>query len=197
MPLYLNPESLTEAVERLAHSRARPALCDFLILKRAMTLAGVGTVALSLKDEIFMTSVRQLSLASPAGSEIVTPDPYFNPFGAARDAKHGWRTKKYPSNGTADTVTGPSWQQITEIVSQPPRVVRLREGYEAHLTAIVLQSGTATPSIVDAATWFFRFDDLESTIGASPGDESITDAFTAAVGLTESERQALFPGDTE
>jgi hypothetical protein len=192
MPLYLSADVLSGAVERLASSRARPSLCDFLILKNAMAAAGRPTVTLSLKDEIYMESVDRLALASPSGSDTATPEPYFNPFGGARENKHGWRTVKYPSNGPPDTVNGPSWRPITEIVSQGPRVIRLRQGYEEHLNAIVLQIGGEAPSILDAAAWFFRFDDIQESVVESPDEESIVQAFAAAVGLTLTERQILF-----
>ncbi len=191
MPLYLSADVLSGAVERLASSRARPGLCDFLILKNAMA-PSKPTVTLSLKDEVYMESVDRLALASPPGSDTATPEPYFNPFGGARENKHGWRTEKYPSNGPPDTVNGPSWQPITEIVSQGPRVVRLRQGYEEHLNAIVSQTLGEAPSIVDAAVWFFRFDDIQASVGESPEEESIVQAFVTAVGLTLTERQIVF-----
>lgn len=192
MPLYLSADFLAGAVARLGASRARPRICDFLILKHAMAAAGDPTVTLSLKDPTYMASVNQLALAAPSGSATVTPEPYFNPFGAARENKHGWRTEKYPSNGPPDTVTGANWNSITEIVSNAPRVIKLRQGYEGHLTTIVPQTGDDAPAILDAAAWFFRFEDIEGPIGTSPGDESVVDAFVAAVGLTLTERQILF-----
>jgi hypothetical protein len=192
MPLYLSDEYLAGAVKRLASSRAFPRLCDFLILKHAMAIADTTTVTLSLTDATYMTAVDQLTLAAPPDYDKVITEPYFNPFGTAREGKLGWRTKKYPSNGPPDTVNGPSWQPITEIVSQGPRVVSWREGYEDHLTAIVPETGEAPPSLLDAAAWFYRFSDLE-VVAESPSDESILDAFVQAIGLTPSEQAILFP----
>lgn len=57
MATYLKPELLSGAVSRLASSRAQRGFIDFLILKRALRLAGSATVPFSMKDEHFIVEV--------------------------------------------------------------------------------------------------------------------------------------------
>lgn len=188
---FVSAEYLQEAVTRLGQSRARPGLCDFLVLKCAMAL-GDGTVTLSLKDEVFMQGVRRLALAVPEGAQAVTPEPFFNPFGASREIKQGWRTKKYPSNGPPDTVSGPNWNRVIDVLSQGPRRVQFKSDYIDHLPGVVVGSDGDFPKELDIAAWFFRFEDVEQRVGTSQDETALVQAFVLDVALTPAERTVIF-----
>jgi hypothetical protein len=149
-------------------------------------------VTLSLRDSTYMTAVKRMAAVAPDGEAAQMPEPFFNPFGASRENRHGWRTAKYPSNGPPDTVNGPSWNPIIEVISHGPRVVKLREDYLDHLPSVVITGDGPYPGVLDAAEWFFRFDDLETSLGPSVDESALIQAFETQVGLTSSERTVIY-----
>lgn len=190
--MYVSADSLEEAVARLRVSAARPALCDFFIVKHAMT-QGDGSVTLSLTDETYMSSVRALTAVYTAPGEEPLP-PFFNPFGTAREARRGWRTEKYPSNGPPDTVNGPAWKRVIDVVAERPRRVRFLSGYVGELPAVLSNLDGEPPSIEDCATWYHRDRDVDPLMG---GDDlrpsaALLEAFVAETGLSALEREAIF-----
>jgi hypothetical protein len=190
MALFVTSEALREAVQRLTVSSVRPSLCDFLIVKHAMT-QGDGTVTLSLQDETYMTSVRVLAAVN-APDERELP-PFFNPFGTKREGRRGWRTAKYPSNGPPDTVNGPGWKRVIDVLSEGPRRVRFTDDYLDHLPSVIAISEGPAPLIEDCAVWLHRGRDLDSASTPRAGSaEDLTDAFVAEVGLTPGEHTAIF-----
>jgi hypothetical protein len=190
MALYLSSEVLEEAVERLGKCRAHRGLGDFLIVKRAMAQGG-SPVKVVPSDKHFMAAINQIALATNDTS-ISVPQPFFNPFGSSREIKRGWRTKKYPSNGTCDTVTGPKWTDVFEVVSHGPREVEFQDDYVEHLQGVVMTGSGPYPKPFDIAAWFFRFDDVEAIVGSSPTEEDLVAAFEEAVGLTDDEKDVIY-----
>jgi hypothetical protein len=189
MSLYLDSDALAGAVVRLGSSNARPSLCDFLVLKLAMA-QGDGSVTLSLRDVTYMNSVTALAAINGASGKGLPP--FFNPFGAAREKKRGWRTGKYPSNGPPDTVNGPGWKKIIDVLSERPRRVRFTGDYLEHLVKVVLTADGVRPRIQDAAVWFYRAHDLEAFLGPNSTVDELAESFLAEIGLTTEEQDALF-----
>jgi len=191
MATYLTAESLGEAVSRLMVANVRPSFCDFLIVKHAMT-QGDGTVTLSLNDTTYMASVRALTEVVTGPGERVLP-PFFNPFGTRREARRGWRTDKYPSNGPPDTVNGPSWKRVIEVLDERPRRVEFTPNYVDDLLRVFGRASGAPPTLLDCATWYFRGRDIESMVGpTTPTPEGLVDGFLADTGLTRPERARIF-----
>ena len=109
MTSYLSPATIKAAVDRLGESRAQSSLLDYLIFKRALLhtqAEGSGsTVVTGTKSQPYVKAIDELSrVADPTESDR----PYFSPFGARREPGRGFKTKKYPSNGSSDTVS--RWQ---------------------------------------------------------------------------------------
>ena len=195
MAVFVSAERLRGAVERLASSRATQRLVDFLILKRAMRRGDDDTVRLSTKDEVFTGSIDDLMRCAPPDREEWQGPPLINVFGTGRHGDKGYRSQKYYSNGTAVTV--PRWSMM-EIVSEGPRVVRLSPSYQDGLEDFLLVgSGGPKPQVVDAATWYFRFQDLEERFGSTPTDEQLLEGFLQDLGLTEEEVNVLFEANGE
>lgn len=190
MAVFISADRLVNAVERLAASRATQRLVDFLILKRAMRRGDSDSVRLSTKDEVFTGSIDDLMRCAPSGRDEWQGQPLINVFGTGRHGDKGYRSQKYYSNGTAVTV--PRWSMM-EIVSEGPRVVQLDSSYEEGLEDFLLVgSGGPKPRLVDAATWFFRFHDLEDRFGSAPTDEQLVEGFVTDLGLTDQEVLTLF-----
>jgi hypothetical protein len=191
MARYITAESLAEAVSRLAASNARPSLCDFLIVKHAMT-QGDGTVSLSLADETYMSSVQAFARVLTNPDEVALP-PFFNPFGTMREARRGWRTEKYPSNGPPDTVNGPGWKRVIDVLSEGPRRVRLTSDYLDHLPKVISKAGGPRPSIEDSALWYYRSKDIKSVVGRVEAPlYDLVQGFVTETGLSSAERAAIF-----
>ncbi len=198
MPLYYpGGRTLAEAVERLSTSRAKPSLCEFLILKQAMT-QGDGTVTLSLGDQTYRNAVDALTRILTWAHEE-PPQPYFNPFGTARERTRGWRSKKYPSNGPPVTVPGPGWSQVIEILSQRPRRVHFTTDYLDHLPPMILRGGGPArnveppPLLDDCAVWLHRERPVESTgVNEQEVLDRMIETFLEQTGLSDAERVLIF-----
>lgn len=229
MSIYLSAETLAEAVGRLQASSAKSRLVDYLILRRALVLGAeddaeradmlAGQVTLSMKDTVFMQSMYEMAAATrtPA-SDAAAPEsvfdaealaqstaggwqgqPYFQVLGTAGETEHGYRTRKYRSNGTADTVTKGIFIQrgLVEIVPNTrPREVRLGPGNTPEVIAEVFLGSGAKPRLDDFAAWWFRSTDLEAHFGPTPTVEDLASAVVSDLGLSAEEVTALF-GDGE
>src|SRR5690349_9333667 len=120
MPLYASEQSLKEAVDRLAISTGTSSLTDFLIFKRALKIAKdtarqakisePDAVITGMRSESFVKAIEEFTLTVPPGSADPRSieNPYYLPFGSKRDQTLGYRTRKFPSNGSSDTVS--RWQ---------------------------------------------------------------------------------------
>jgi hypothetical protein len=189
MSVYLAEEELADSVRRLQDSRADSSLADFLILKRAMAINGTTRVELSTQDAAFTQAVSEF-VQVPDGPDGATV--WFNPFGTAREVPLGYRTAKYPSNGTAVTVG--HWSEIVDVVGRErARIVEFKEGYESKLANRLLVRGDRPlPRLADAASWFNRATDLENILHDPTDEGELSDKFVEAVGLNEAEIAVLF-----
>jgi hypothetical protein len=200
LPRFISANRLKEAVARLRDSAARPRLVEYLILKRAMRLGGSDKVSLSQRNTHFMQAIKEMASCSSAESEAAWHgSPFFVVFGTVREAEQGYRSAKYVSNGTADTVGG--WLStgggIVELVGTRPRVVKFGPGYSASkLTEFFLADG-ARPRLDDAACWWFRFTNLEERFGDSTTISQLKAAFCSDLGLGQEEIAALFEPEAE
>lgn len=208
MSLYLDAETIESAIEELSNCSAAPTLTDYLVFKRALVIAQTSAVE---NDEpspqVVVTGTTSTAFAAAVDEVAATalPDmgstwrgqPYFSPFGAARDKGRGFKSKKYPSNGPSDTVGG--WQ------SRPNRPLQIVEDTRPKQYQIVPKpareladfffpksSTGQRPSLVHFAYWWLRFTDVEARFGRDPTDEAMVAATVADFGLTQVEIDALF-----
>jgi hypothetical protein len=211
MPIYLAKQTLKEAVERLSRSSAQSSLGDYLIFKRALQIrreqsgsdAGqVTSVVTGLMSDHFVRAIRELALRLPIDGSVneELENPYFVPFGAAREKHRGYRGSKFPSNGSSDTVG--RWQSrpnppIVLVPDTSPKEFRFEPRDRDGLVNFFIKGAKTgvsvnLPRLLDAAIWWFRFIDLEDRFGAQPTVEQLERAFMKDLGLTETEQMSLF-----
>jgi hypothetical protein len=208
MSLYLDAETIDSAIEELSQCSATPTLTDYLVFKRALVIAKASAVD---KDEPAPAAVVTGTTSSAfvdAVNEVaatVRPDmesawegqPYFSPFGAARDKGRGFKSKKYPSNGPSDTVGG--WQsrpnrplKIVEDTSPKQYLILQKSSSELADFFFPKSSTGQRPSLVHFAYWWLRFADLEARFGLDPTDGEMVAATVTDFGLTQVEIDSLF-----
>jgi hypothetical protein len=188
MARYLAAEEVKASVQRLQDSRADSSLVDFLILKRAMSINESSRVELSTQDHSFMQAVSEFV----QGTDAAGTPLWFNPYGTAREVPLGYRTGKYPSNGTAVTVG--HWTELVDVVDRnKARIVAFKEGYEARLAGRLLVRGDRPlPRLGDAAVWFYRIADLDDIAKGTVEVSDLIASFVASVGLEKTETGVLF-----
>jgi hypothetical protein len=200
--IYLPSDLIKHAVDRLGESRAQPKLVDYLILKRGLDLAGGASsrVVTGMSSPTFQQAVREWVQVRPTSAAGMH---YFNPFGAARSKDNGYRSDKYPSNGTSDTATG--WAgslsnpPFVAVPDSKPRAFTYVAVAAADLERAFLNAETADPSLnrkpklSDTAVWWLRERDLE-TAGLDDTAEwsDLVNTLKAEVGLTDIEIGAIF-----
>jgi energy-coupling factor transporter ATP-binding protein EcfA2 len=198
MAKYLSSESIRAATQRLIDSRAKSGLVDFLVLKRALARAQANEVPFSSTDANFTGAMGDLAATYPAGIAHPAPakfSPFVKVFGTAGADKYV--TKKWLTNGPADTLSGPKWtSSVIRIEGSNPRRGSLRAGHQKHLATLLLKAGSQLPALSDAAIWYHRATDLEARLGR-PADTTrlvgrMRDSFIAELGLTGDEAAALF-----
>lgn len=203
MTSYLNQATIKAAVDRLGESRAQSSLLDYLIFKRALLhtqAEGAGTtVVTGTKSKPYTTAIDELSrVADPAESDR----PYFSPFGARRDGGRGFKNKKYPSNGSSDTVS--RWQSkparpIEFVPGTSPKEFVPIERTAAELGGFFLVAAkpsgpTDRPRLTDLAIWLYRSTDLAS-LGVTEGQIDtavLVDETVIALALTDVEIAGIF-----
>lgn len=213
MTLYLSQQTLKEAVDRLAVAAVQSSLADYLIFKRALkngldaaresNEAEPDIVVTGTKAEPFVRAIEELTLRVPRDTEDPKDldNPYYLPFGSKRDSTLGYRTKKYPSNGSSDTVS--RWQARTAkpLVLVPgtrPKAFRLEERSQKDLTEFFSVKSAQEnfsgerPRLLDTAVWWFRFTDFEERFGGEPSPEQMIQGFIADFDLKQAEINALF-----
>src|SRR5437016_6051428 len=125
MPKFISASRLKQAVERLGSSSALQRFVDLLVLKRALrrieldkSVKRKGAVVLSLNNPDFTGAIDDVMAWSTGGSDESTDleFPYINIFGTSSHEDLGYRSDKYPSNGTAVTVASPPWRSITALL---------------------------------------------------------------------------------
>lgn len=197
MARYLSAPTIRQSVQRLIDSRAKSGLMEFLVLKRALTRSGKPTIPFSMTDPDFTGAMNDLAATYPTGIAL-DPPPKFSPFvkvfGTAGAEKYV--TKKWRTNGPADTLSGPKWKSVVEVEGSNPRRGSLKADHEQHLAALLLKSGAQLPALTDAAVWYHRAENLETLLGgAADGatlEEQLRAAFVAQLGLNEEELATLF-----
>jgi len=207
MSLYLSPEIIQSAVDRLGKSCATPTLTDFLIFKRALVLErqdaransidpeSVETVTTGTLKQTFVQAVFDLAAYDP--SEAIQ-ERFYCPMGAFRDKTKGFRKKNYHSNGSSDTAG--RWQSR----NNPPLVLvkdtkPKQFSFTHDVTPNSLRSffhvagiGAPLPKLIDVAVWFFRAIDLQDAFGESPTEEDLIAGLVSNLALNSMEILALF-----
>jgi len=202
MTRYLAADTLHETVERLGSSGANPTLTDWLVFKRALvntqkTSPKAVAVATGLESRPFQDAIIEVAGCAQAGNALGwTGQPFFSPFGFARDKQHGFKGPKYPSNGPSDTVAG--WQSrstppLQLVPSSKPKQYKFEARTGPELRAFFLKKDDSPPpSLIDAARWWFRGRDVQSAAGQDPTCKQLCDAFIKELALQPSEVAALF-----
>jgi hypothetical protein len=193
LALFISAVRIAEALNRAGNSKAKAGLLDFLIVKRTFAIKGATAVAITQSEPAYVTALSQLANCNTSSS----PAPYINIF-AITDSSHGYRSAKFPSNGTNTTIAGNSWNPIIDLTSEKPRKASLRAGYEGHLERLLLKasSGETKPSLDEVAIWYHRRDDVDGLVAGITDPEGRLQAlrahFTSDLGLTNIEIDHLF-----
>ncbi len=202
MALYLAPDLIKRAVDRLRVSRAQSRLLEYLIFRRALVLSGgMGSeVVTGMASPQFQQSIREWARIRPDAE----PAPhFFNPFGTGEATDGGFRTDKFPSNGASDTVgrwgnamTDPPFVRVKGV---SPMTFTFTAITSAELEKNFLRAETTDPDknkkprFADTAIWWLRDRDLE-TLGLTEQAE-LSDLITtlrSEVGLSSDEESAIF-----
>ena len=202
MAKFLSSETIRSATQRLIDSRAKSGLVDFLVLKHALARAQTNEVPFSSTDADFIGAMVALAATYPAGLPHTAPakfSPFVKVFGTAGAEKYV--TKKWRTNGPADTLSGPKWTSVVQIEGSNPRRGSLKAGHENSLTTLLLKAGAQLPALTDAAIWYHRADDLETRFGTVPDatklDDCLRESFINELGLTGGEVAALFDATSQ
>jgi len=172
-------------------------MVDFLILKRALRRAQddkagkhKDMVELSQNNPHLVGAISDLLAWQGDDSEF----PYINVYGTAKHDDRGYRSDKYPSNGTAVTVASPPWRRIAELIGERPRLVKFRDDYVGQLGRFFLKRNGDSPRLLDSAVWFFRAQDLSPYMAKDSKRtfDRIVKAYGQALGLTAAEIDQLF-----
>lgn len=148
-----------------------------------------------MKSAPFVQAIDEMALCVPR-EELATWDrqPFFLPFGAARDAARGYKSAKYPSNGPDNTAAGWQTTSTTPVKLVPdtrPReweiVERSGEEYAGFLLVRSSEDGER-PRLLDAACWWARFTPFES----APSEQALIEKLVGDLGLTEVEKSSIF-----
>lgn len=175
---------------------------DFLVLKRALVRAGAKEVPFSSTDANFTGAMSNLAATYPVGIVHTAPaqfSPFVKVFGTAGAEKYV--TKKWLTNGPADTLSGPKWTSVVQIKGSKPRRGSLKVDHEPHLGALLLKAGSRLPALTDAAIWYHRATDLDNEFGSIADSDQLDDyvcqSFTKQLALTDEEIAVLFDNDAE
>lgn len=190
---YLSTENIAAAVERLKNSSARQRMCEVLIGMRALALNGTGQVAIAESVSEYSQAVEEFALWS---TDPKQKSPYFNPFGS----QAAFKSRKFPSNGPSNTIHG--WATVGDspftVLNERPKQIRRSSVTKAQLRAFtILKNGAADrPRLIDAAIWFFRSEQFDSSMGtlSRRGLESL---FIEHLQLEDGEVEAMFRREDE
>lgn len=198
MAKFLTTARLNAAIRALSDTRSKAAMLDFLILKRTIAIKGVPQVAITQGEVAYLQATRELAaVESSERIEVGTEKAIFNIF-ASTDAKAGFRSGKYISNGTGSTIGGNPWQAIIELSADKPRKAGFRTGYTSHLADLLLKDALRLdkPKLAEISIWNYRHVDVEPILGAEtdPVNRSklLENRFIADYGLTPDEIVELF-----
>lgn len=207
MSKYLQAETIKNAVQRLADSRANSTLLDYLIFRRALSLKKAGKADGAPDDAVetglgaapFQRAIHELASTTLVNIGSWEGAPYYSPFGAGRDARSGgFKSQKYPSNGPSDTVGRWQSRSSTPLILVPntrPKAYRLSSGTPEEV-ANFLFSGNKDlplPTAADVAIWWYRAQDIEALIqDQNLSTDRLVEGFQDAHSMSESEMRALF-----
>jgi MoxR-like ATPase len=200
MPRFITSTILSESSTRLINSKAKSGFADFLVLKRAIQRSGSEEVPFSSVDSSFTGAMRDMTSTFPLLDIAATPvsfKPFVKIWGTAGAEKY--LTRKYLTNGAADTLSGTNWSSVVQITGRKPRRGSLKGNHFDSLPTIILKANGHLPSLLDSALWYYRATDLESKFGEIPDMASLCqqlrDGFVNELGLTEEELAVLFDRD--
>ena len=194
MGIYIGADSLKAALANFTRSSAKGALFDFLVVKRTLKLSGGSSVAITEHEPAFRSALEDVGSCHWHDARRRQEIPFINVF-SLQEKRKGFRTKKYPSNGTNTNVAGKRWEAVVELSDEKPRRLTFRRGYEKYLTALTNKSGKpeSRPNLHYVALWVYRNTDLkELTKSDEPSLTLLADTFTEAFDLTGEELKALF-----
>ena len=123
---------------------------------------------------------------------------YLNPFATREKGRHGYRRKRYRSNGTNSTIGGNHWRSVIALSNDEPRKASLAAEYLDHLEPLLLKAGKEEekPNLTETAVWYFRGQDIGPLMGTAATAqvrlEALTQKFRARIGLTNDETARLF-----
>jgi hypothetical protein len=200
MSLYISADRLKRALNKLACSRVKQGrLFDFLIVKRTLEIKGANTVAITTSEPAYVSALEEIGSIRDATGEYVNEKfPYLN-FFATEEARSGYRSPKYKSNGTNTTIAGDQWQRhVIQFDDEKPRKMSFAPGYEGHLAELLLTNNPKDelPNLTETAIWYFRGQDLDAVVGketdAKKRLQLLTNEFAKRTGLTPAEITAVF-----
>ena len=125
----------------------------------------------------------------PAGFE-----PFVKVFGTANAEKYV--SRKWTTNGPADTLSGPKWSSAVRIEGAKPRRGALKVEYIATLPELILKANGELPTVLDSAIWYYRATDIEEVFGTVTDIavlcEKLRGGFIRELGLATEELNVLF-----
>lgn len=196
MPLYIRALTIQHAIARLSASRGDACLLDYLVLKRTIEASGEQRVALGRRNETYIDAVKEL-----AGTGWAEEDKkFFNPFDLNTESR-GFRTEKYDSNGTSDTLAQQKYNRIVTVESRRPRLFSIVEADAGDLESALLRRKTKRndkPYLSDMAIWYYRSTDVGDILGdiknmpIERAKSMLCESFVSDTGLTKVELDALF-----
>lgn len=199
MSTFLSTIVIQKAVQDLSESAARGRFFEFLMLKRALKISNSDSVIFAEGNPDYKQSINELGLVSienESKSEAFDSRKYINIFDT-RDSTHGYRSKRFISNGPNTTVGGTAWQPIVQVDQSRPRKVGLVDGYLDHISKFLLLKNGNKPSFDAFIIWFCRHSDIEKLVNGKilNFDEvlvSLARYTDASFDFTDEEKNILF-----
>lgn len=210
MSIFFSEERLRTAVERLGSCRAHARLTDFFIFKRALVLSrgsagtehGTSSPVVTGTLSVPFTQAIDEWCRSEKSASAASDNPYFAPIGTKRDKTRGYRTAKFPSNGTSDTISrwpGRPGSPLRLVEGSKPKAYEPEPQTIDELNKFFLVRGadnnSELPRLSDLIVWWNRFEDLENQIGGNFEFSELADSFIEALDLRPAEL-ALILNDT-
>ena len=200
MATYVSAQQSARAIASLSASRAKAAVFDFLIVKRALVIKGEQAVAITETEPTFIQALDEFGACGEHNGQPVKPDEafYLNPFATREKGRQGYRRKRYRSNGTNSTIGGTHWRSVIALSNDEPRKASLAAEYLDHLEPLLLKAGKEEekPNLTEIAVWYFRGQDIGPLMGTAATAqvrlEALTQEFRARVDLTNDEVARLF-----
>src|SRR3954447_242338 len=203
--MYLTAPRIASAIASLSASRAKAALFDFLVVKRTFAIKDTTAVAITETEPAFIKALDEFGACGEYNGQPVKPDEafYLNPFVTREKGRHGYRRKRYRSNGTNSTIGGTHWRTVIALSDDDPRKASLARDYVERLQLLLLKAGNDdnNPNLTEVAIWYYRGQDIESLVGGtgtvSDRLEALTQQFRTSVNLTDQEIEQLFTTDVD